>query len=303
MDVETYLQRIGLTPSDFGFADDRGSSVEEKAAQELKFGEEPPTRQVIQRLQRAHLTSVPFDTLSVAGGPFGRLEPTTDRVLLSPDALYQRIVVGRRGGICYELNELFRWLLTKLGAKADRLAARVVAPDGTLGPPGDHMPLLMSLEEGPHLVDVGFGGDVIWSPLPLDGTPQEGPEGAWRLAQSDRPSADHIAQSRGFGFRGEGWSDRFLFRAEPRSLSYIKPACEYHRYAPDATFTDWPLVVMATEQGHKALSGTTFTEVRVGDDPEPSVTEEEVSEDRYPAVLQEEFSFKSKAFGNPVSVR
>jgi N-hydroxyarylamine O-acetyltransferase len=296
MNIETYLHRIGLLPGDLGLKrnceNGRDAGLENRL---VPSGERPP-RSTIQRLQRAHLTSVPFDTLSVAGGPFGRLEPTSDRVLLEPEALYRKIVEEGRGGICYELNELFRWLLTELGIEAHRLAARVVAPDGALGPPGDHEPILVPLDEGPHLVDVGFGGDVIWSPLPPDGTPQEGPEGAWRLVERNRPSADYVAQSRGFGFRGEGWSDRFVFRAEPRPLHYLKPACEYHRYAPDATFTDWPLVVMATERGHKALSGTTFTEVRADDGPsEPSVTEEEVSEEQYASVLREEFGIEVDA--------
>jgi N-hydroxyarylamine O-acetyltransferase len=295
MNIETYLRRIGLTLGDLGLEWDRENGQDARSEHGLAPDGEPPPRSAVRRLQQAHLTSVPFDTLSVAGGPYGRLRPTSDRVLLEPEALYQKIVEEGRGGICYELNELFRWLLTELGVEAHRLAARVVAPNGALGPPGDHEPLLVPLDDGPHLVDVGFGGDVIWGPLPLDGTPQKGPEGTWRLVERDRPGADYVAQSRGFGFRGEGWSDRFLFRAEPRPLSYIKPACEYHRYAPDATFTDWPLVVRATEQGHKALSGTTLTTVRAGDDEEPSVTEEEVSEEQYASVLREEFGIEVDA--------
>jgi hypothetical protein len=43
--------------------------------------------------------------------------------------------------------------------------------------------------------------------------------------------------------------------------------------------------------GHKALSGTAFTEVRAGDDPEnePPMTEKEVSKDQYASVLREGF--------------
>ena len=107
----------------------------------------------------------------------------------------------------------------------------------------------MSFEK-PYLVDVGFGGGRDPGLLPLDGTPQEGPEGTWRLVESNRPDADCVAQSRGFGFWGRVWSDRFVFRAEHRSISYLEPACEYRRYAPDATLIDWPLVVVATETGH-----------------------------------------------------
>ena len=121
MDVQTYLSRIHLTPNDLGPG--------------------PLSPSEAERLQRAHVTAVPFETFSVAGGPFGRLQPSSDRVrvLLDLPALYQKIVEEGRGGICYELNVLFRWLLTELGAEVDRLAARVVSPENSsLGPSGDH---------------------------------------------------------------------------------------------------------------------------------------------------------------------
>ena len=248
MNTDQYLSRIGLDPGD----------VDE------------PNAETLERLQQAHLTAVPFEALSVSGDPHGDRQP--EGVSLDVADLYEKIVERQRGGICYELNTLFRWLLSELGFEADLLAARVTAPDGTYGPPGDHQPLLVSLDE-PYVADVGFGGDVIRRPLPLDGTPVEGPEGSWRLAESDRGDADYVAQSAGFD--GDDWTDRFVFRAQARQSTYFEPACEYHESAPDATFADWALVTMATERGHRTLTAGSYVEVEGDERHERSVSEAE----------------------------
>jgi len=243
----------------------------------------------VERLQQTHITSVPFESLSVAGYPFRERQP--DGVSLDVPDLYEKIVERERGGICYELNGLFGWLLDECGFDLDRLAAWVISPeDGTFGPPGDHQPLLVSLDD-PYIVDVGFGGDVIRHPLPLDGTPQEGPEGAWRLVKRDRRDADYVAQSKGFS--SDDWSDWFIFRTEPRDMGYFEPACEYYQLSPDATFTDWVLVTMATDSGHKTLTADSFVEVVDGEEEESSVSEEE-----WYTVLEEEFAVQCDVSGS-----
>ena len=219
-----------------------------------------PNLASLRRLQAAHVESVPFETLSVSAATRDRW--ARDGVAASPAACYEKIVERERGGICYELNEPFYWLLTELGFEVSRLGARVFAPDGSLGPPGDHQTLLVSLDE-PYLADVGFGGDVIRKPLPTDGTPREGPCGAWRLTESDRRDADYVAQSRGFD--GDDWRDRFVFETTGRDRSYFEPAREYHQNAPDATFTDWTLAVVVTEDGYRTLTDDRLT-VTTADD-------------------------------------
>lgn len=264
MDSDRYLSRIGLDPTDVRDTD----------------------LATVGRLQQAHLTTVPFESLSVAGDPFGERRPAG--VSLDLSDLYEKIVERQRGGICYELNTLFGWLLDERGFDVNLLAAWVVSPeDGTLGPPGDHQPLLVLLDD-PYVVDVGFGGNVIRHPLPLDGTAKEGPGGAWRLAESDRGDADYVAQSRGFD--GDDWTDRFVFRTVARDPQYFEPACEYHQRAPDATFTDWALVTMATDRGHKTLTPKSFVEAVDGEKRKRSISEQE-----WRALLKREFGIQYPA--------
>jgi arylamine N-acetyltransferase len=70
-------------------------------------------------------------------------------------------------------------------------------------------------------------------------------------------------------------------------MDYFEPACEYHQLAPDATFTDWVLVTMVTDRGHKTLTPESFLEV-TGD----SQREHSVSEQEWTELLDEEFNIQ-----------
>ncbi len=110
------------------------------------------------KLQRAHLQSVPFENLDI-----GRCIPLS----LDHNELFDKIVTRRRGGICYELNVLFAWLLTVSGFDVSLLAAEVHGDDGTVGPAFDHLALLAHVGGQRFLVDVGFG-DSFLEPLDID---------------------------------------------------------------------------------------------------------------------------------------
>src|SRR5918911_550604 len=110
----------------------------------------------LRRLQLRHLRAVPFENLSIHLG---------EEILLEEQALFDKLVLRRRGGFCYELNGLFAALLDVLGFRVTLLAARVHGADG-LGPPFDHLALRVDAPE-PWLVDVGFGA-FSHRPLRLD---------------------------------------------------------------------------------------------------------------------------------------
>jgi len=110
MDITAYLQRINY----------RGSLA--------------PSAQTLRELQLAHLFAVPFENLSIHSA-----EP----IVLNDDALFEKIVLRRRGGFCYELNGLFAALLRQLGFEVTMLSAGVNNSEGVFGPDFDHMTLLV----------------------------------------------------------------------------------------------------------------------------------------------------------------
>jgi len=99
-------------------------------------------------LQNKHILSVPFENLDIqANIP----------ILLEPEHLYEKIVVNKRGGFCYELNFLFYTLLKNLGFDVIMSSASFFHADiNKFAPPFDHLALIVKLDKC-YLTDVGFG--------------------------------------------------------------------------------------------------------------------------------------------------
>jgi arylamine N-acetyltransferase len=183
VDVAAYFDRIGY-----------GGTVE-------------PTVETVQALVAAHNQSIPFENLDPLLGI-----PVAD---LSAAALADKLVHRRRGGYCYEHNGLMGYVLEELGFGVERLAGRVVwmNPGGPL-PAQTHQVLSVTVPgvDGPLLVDVGFGGQTLTSPIRLEAGP----------AQETRHEPYRIRERRnGLQLEAEiggDWQPLYLFttRAQPR---------------------------------------------------------------------------------------
>jgi N-hydroxyarylamine O-acetyltransferase len=197
-----------------------------------------PTAETLRQLQVAHLLAVPFENLSIHSG-----EP----IVLDDDSLFQKIVVRRRGGFCYELNGLFAALLRALGFDVEMLSARVANAQGEFGPEFDHMTLLVRLNER-WLVDVGFG-ESFREPLLLDerGEQVQG-ERAYRIdADDDRLTMMQRDES------GK-WSAQYRFSLEPHVYDDYAGMCYYHQTSPESHFTQRRICSLATPDGRLTLS-------------------------------------------------
>ncbi len=135
--------------------------------------------------------------------PFENLDPLLGRpVALDIGSLEQKLLVGGRGGYCFEHNLLFAEILRTLGFSVVGLAGRVCwnVPEGS-SRPRTHMALQVDLDR-PYLVDVGFGGLTFTAPLRLESN----------LIQETRHEPMRILGA------GEGFIVQALLREEWRSL-------------------------------------------------------------------------------------
>ena len=107
-----------------------------------------------------HATSIPFENLDVL----------LDRpIRLAPEALFQKLVHDRRGGYCFEQNNLLFLVLRALDYRVTLIGARVrwqVARDAT--PARTHVFLRVHLADGDWLTDVGMGGASLTGAIPLE---------------------------------------------------------------------------------------------------------------------------------------
>lgn len=152
--LDHYLTTLDITPSDI---QKNGASMT-----------------TLSRLQLMHLCRYPFQSLSTV------LHETVD---IDPAAIYQKLVIKRRGGYCYEQNELLRQALVALGFEAVTLTGHIVHENNPATPKARTHTLLKVMVDGTaYLVDVGFGGQVPTAPLKLEfDTIQTTPHGEYRL--------------------------------------------------------------------------------------------------------------------------
>jgi N-hydroxyarylamine O-acetyltransferase len=191
-------------------------------------------------LHRAHLLTVPFENLSIHLG-----EP----ISLAEDDLLTKIVTRRRGGFCYELNGTFALLLEALGARVGRVAARVYGADG-LGPPLDHLALIVTLPDGsgPWLADVGFGSHSVF-PLLLDERgDQDDPGGRFRLADAPRGDIDVTKDGQ----------PQYRIERRERALDEFAPTCWWQQTWPESHFRASTICSRLTPDGRISISEDTL---------------------------------------------
>lgn len=245
MDVSAYLNRINY------------------------HGSMEPTAETLRNLQLAHLSSVPFENLSIHSN-----EP----IVLNDAALFEKIVNRRRGGFCYELNGLFAALLRELGFSVDMLSAGVANAEGDFGPDFDHMVLLVTLDER-WLADVGFG-DSFLEPLLLD---KRDEQVQGRRAYKIVPVNDHLMLMQREG-NGE-WRSQHRFSLQPHIYDDYIAMCHYHQTSPQSHFTKARVCTRATAEGRITLSDLRFITTKNGEREERVLANEE----EYTNTLSEHF--------------
>ena len=242
-----------------------------------------PSLTLLRALHEAHMLSVPFENLSIHYG-----QP----IVLEVAALYDKIVLRRRGGFCYELNGMFAWLLRQLGYEVTLLSAEVAESGGNFSPAYDHLALLVHQEDGADwLADVGFG-DSFRQPLQFQADmEQDGADGhTYRLRESqthddaqgerDQPPYWLVEQ------HGDAqWEPVYRFTLRPHALTDFAERCIYQQTAPDSHFTQKRICSLALPNGRISLSGLRLITTLDGKREERALS----SEDEYRAVLAECF--------------
>jgi N-hydroxyarylamine O-acetyltransferase len=209
-------------------------------------------------LHQAHALAIPFENLDVINGvPFG----------LDQERSYEKIVGTNRGGLCYEVNGLFKLVLDKIGFESWFIAGQVYfPPDDRLGPDLGHVAILTRVGEDLYLVDVGFGRGFI-QPLKLDlGSPQF-QLGTWyRL--SPLPEEGILLER---SADGQEYSKMYKFTLAPRPLSDFGQMCRYHQTSPQAPFTQQALCSRPTPTGRITLTASALVITEKGEKQEQAI--------------------------------
>ncbi|MEJ0023262.1 MAG: arylamine N-acetyltransferase [Alphaproteobacteria bacterium] len=221
MDVDAYLDRIGLS---------------ERPA---------PNLEGLQRLHRAHLRAIPYEDLDVQ---LGR------RVTIEPQAIFDKIILGRRGGWCYEMNGLVGWALGELGFNVMRVTGAVTVSEDRAANIGNHLVLKVELAEGTFIADVGLSGGPL-DPMQLADGDFEAGGFTYRLERLD---------SDWWRFHNHPLSGppSFDFNLAPADESLFVNRCAELQTADWSPFVRNLICTRFTENGQMALVGRLLRTVR-----------------------------------------
>jgi len=186
--------------------------------------------------------------------PFENLNPLLRRpVRLDIASIQEKLVRGGRGGWCFEHNLLLGTALTSLGYTVTGLSARVVwnVPAGVVRG-RSHMVLLVALPEGPHIVDVGFGGSTPTAPLRLEaGIEQATPHEPFRLTQVD---GGLMLEAR----IETSWKGLYIFDLQPQALADYELPNWYLCNHPGSQFVKGLVCARAAPDKRHALRNTRY---------------------------------------------
>jgi N-hydroxyarylamine O-acetyltransferase len=231
-----------------------------------------PTLETLIGLHRAHLQTIPYENLEIHFGH--KLELNLERI-------FERLVLERRGGWCYEMNGLFAWVLHEIGFDVRLVSTQVTRADGSLMAPGDHVALIVKPKSGLEqnwLVDVGWGNGFL-DPLPLEvGTYLQG-------------FLEYRLESHGDAwtfFNQQYSADGFSFTLEPRNLEEFQERCTWQQSSPESGFVRVAVCQLFTPDGINTLRGAVLIRIRDSGKLEQTIS----SFEEYEKVLREDFKLE-----------
>lgn len=230
-----------------------------------------PDQETLFSLHRAHVANIPYENLSIH---------LNESISIEPEAIFQKLVVNRRGGYCFEMNGLFYAVLQEIGFDVSLLQGRVWymqerERDNPMA--RSHMVLAIQLAGETWIADVGFGGAGIYEPLPfvMDniqtqfGTP-------YRLLADDT-----------FGTMMQcehpilGWMDMYSFEQQPHFPTDYVHTNYFLSHSPESFFVQNKVVTIAKPEGRYILHNMNFKT--------PTSEKTVASEQEYQAILEQYF--------------
>lgn len=196
----------------------------EQYLRKLQLNDFEPTVNLatLTKLQDAHLKYIPYENFDCLNGKITSLKRQD---------MFNKVIMHNRGGICFELNGLYNWLLESLGFDVTSYSARFIDKMETYQL-RRHRVMCVALGDKRYLTDVGVNSESPRVPLEIT-------EG---LIQSDGISQYKFTRSEFWGWllwqkeRGKIWKRLFGFTEEPQiDKDFITPSfwCDAH---PDSPF-------------------------------------------------------------------
>ena len=194
-------------------------------------------------LQYQHLVNIPFEDADIFYGT---------PIVLDANSFYNKIVLQKRGGYCYELNGLFYQLLLAHGFDVSIISGRV-ANGRPYGPEYDHMALLVKQSDKEWLVDVGFG-DFSMMPLMIEpGIVQCDGRNYYRISNELTLDGQSYLSVEKWNTAKKAFKTEYIFTTRPRALSAFAKMHHYHQTSPNSHFVRNFICSLPTATGRVSI--------------------------------------------------
>ncbi|WP_429843484.1 arylamine N-acetyltransferase family protein [Brevibacillus sp. FIR094] len=220
----------------------------------------------LSHLQKQHVLNVHFENLDILAS-----KPLS----LREGDLYQKIVHAEKGGVCYELNGIFYFLLKELGFEPYLMAGTVYVGNGVWALENAHMFNIVPLDNMPYLVDVGFGGNSPRLPVPLSGDEVVDSDGIYRVYKDEAESLYYMQKK-----SDEEWETQYRFEEPSNQWNFenIHPICVLTETSPESMFNKVYFLSRVTETGRITLLGNTLIIVNGKEKTKEKLEEHEIEE-------------------------
>lgn len=244
-----------------------------KYFERIKYtGTEEKTLQNLSALQKGHLFNIPYETIDQMNGV---------PLSLDPDDLYNKIILGNRGGYCFETQGLLYYLLSSLGYDVVQYAGRFMNEPGVIQM-RRHRILIVTLDGKRYLCDVGMRAETSRVPLELtDGLVQTDGVGLYRFESDD--FYGHVLYQK---LSDKEWKPLYAFTEEVQiDDDFVMPSfyCEKH---PNSPFNKILKIAIYTRDSNLNIVDNVYKVYKMG-----KCVEEHIIESREEArmMLKEKF--------------
>jgi N-hydroxyarylamine O-acetyltransferase len=197
----------------------------------------------LRALQQQHVFEIPFETLDIIN---------QIPILLQTEILFQKVVLDKRGGYCYELNILFHQLLSLCGFRVSMVAGRLLHKHG-YGREFEHMALIVELHGQKWLVDVGYG-DFSLAPLSVQtGEIQSDGRNYYQIIDPVVVDGKEYLGVAKWNTGKQDFKIDYIFTLTPRSIGDFAGMNEFHQHSPDSHFARSLICTLPTAEGRITL--------------------------------------------------
>jgi N-hydroxyarylamine O-acetyltransferase len=215
-----------------------------------------PDIQGLRTLQRAQRTSIAFENFDI---PLGK------RIDLDPDAVFEKLVMRKRGGYCFEQNQLLGRVFTEIGFNTRPLLGRVwVMPSpnsvpSDVIPPRTHTFACVELDHELWIADAGFGRGYAPPIRLVDQETVVGEDGTTHRLRTDAVHGWILEQ-----WREDEWHPQYSFTLDMVADSDLEMSNHWTSTSPHSRFVQNQIASLILPEGVYSILGRSAAHIHRG---------------------------------------